>query len=94
MSNLTFTLKGQTDQRIDLSPLVCQKLQNLNPEEIAGIQLQHGNRKVRVDELFNISGSDSQNIVFAKAIANWTILARSWKAATSLSMATPAPTWP
>jgi formylmethanofuran dehydrogenase subunit C len=67
MSNLTFTLKGQTDQRIDLSPLVCQKLQNLNPEEIAGIQLQHGNRKVRVDELFNISGSDSQNIVFANS---------------------------
>lgn len=63
MSALTFTLKRRPDQRVDLSPLVCQKLQGLEPVEIGAIELQNGKVKVRVDELFRISGSDTQNIV-------------------------------
>ncbi len=62
MSALTFTLKQRTDQRVDMSPLVCQKLSGMEPAEVAAIELQNGKRKVRVDELFKISGSDSQNI--------------------------------
>ena len=63
MSALTFTLKNRPDQRVDMSPLVCQKLAGMEPAEIAAITLQNGNRKVRVYELFKISGSDVQNIV-------------------------------
>lgn len=63
MSALTFTLKLKPDQRVDMSPLVCQKLAAMTPAEIAAITLQNGKRKIRVDELFDISGSDAQNIV-------------------------------
>ncbi|MGD0959653.1 MAG: formylmethanofuran dehydrogenase subunit C [Methylomonas sp.] len=63
MSALTFTLKYQPAQRVDMSPLVSQKLENLDSPQIAAIELQNGNRKVRADELFSINGSDSRNIV-------------------------------
>ena len=65
MSALTFTVKRQTEQRIDMSPLVCQKLRDLSLSQIAALELQTGNQRVRVDELFDLSGSDSQNIVIA-----------------------------
>ncbi|QWF71153.1 formylmethanofuran dehydrogenase subunit C [Methylomonas paludis] len=63
MSALTFTVKRPTEQRIDLSPLVCQKLRDLELSQIAALKLQTGNKLVRVDELFDVSGTDSQNIV-------------------------------
>lgn len=63
MSALTFTMKRRLDQRVDMSPLVCNRLADLAPSEIAAIQLQNGRQKIRVDELFRIKGSDSQNIV-------------------------------
>ena len=63
MSALTFTLKIRPDQRVDMSPLVCQMLENLEPVEIAAIKLHCGKRTLRVDELFTISGFDTQNIV-------------------------------
>jgi formylmethanofuran dehydrogenase subunit C len=67
MSALTFTLKSQPAQRVDMSPLVCQKLQGLEPAQIAAIELQCGNRKLRVDDLFSISGVNSQDIVIANS---------------------------
>jgi len=63
MSALTFSMKKRLDQRVDMSPLVCHKLEGLVPAEIAAIELQNGKRKIRVDELFRIKGSDAQNIV-------------------------------
>ncbi|MCK5120345.1 MAG: formylmethanofuran dehydrogenase subunit C [Methylococcales bacterium] len=63
MSALTFSMKKRLDQRVDMSPLVCNKLEGLVPAEIAAIELQNGKRKIRVDELFRIKGSDAQNIV-------------------------------
>ncbi len=63
MSALTLTMKHRLDQRVDMSPLVCQMLEGLTPTEIAAIELQNGKRKIRVDELFKIKGEDTQNIV-------------------------------
>ncbi|MDP1773252.1 MAG: formylmethanofuran dehydrogenase subunit C [Methylobacter sp.] len=63
MSALTFTLKHKPDQRVDMSPLVCDKLADMPLAEIAALTLQNGKRKIRVDELFSIAGSDAQNIV-------------------------------
>lgn len=62
MSALTLTLKTRPDQRVDMSPLVCQKLENLEPVEIGAIKLHCGKKKVRVDELFTISGFDAKHI--------------------------------
>ncbi|MBS3964030.1 MAG: formylmethanofuran dehydrogenase subunit C [Methylomonas sp.] len=64
MSALTFTLKQAPAQRVDLSPLVCQKLEGLSLAAIAAIELHSGKAVLRVDTLFDISGSDAQNLVF------------------------------
>ena len=69
MSALTFTMKHRLDQRVDMSPLVCQELEGLAPAEIAAIELQNGKRKIRVDELFRIKGSDAQDIVIEGSFA-------------------------
>ena len=63
MTALTFSMKFRPQQRVDMSPLVCQLLEGMDPSDIALIELQNGKRKIRVDELFSISGSDTQNIV-------------------------------
>ncbi len=63
MSALTLTMKQRLDQRVDMSPLVCQKLEGLEPSEVGAIELQNGKRTIRVDELFKIKGSDTRNIV-------------------------------
>jgi len=69
MSALTFTLKYRPDQRVDMSPLVCQLLQDKAPAEIAAIELQSGKRKLRVDELFTIAGDDAEHIVIKNSFA-------------------------
>ena len=63
MSALTFLMKYHTAQSVDMSPLVCQNLTDLTAEEIAAIELHIGKSKVRVDELFEISGDDNQNLI-------------------------------
>jgi formylmethanofuran dehydrogenase subunit C len=63
MSALTFTLKAELAQRIDLSPLTPEKLAGKTVADVAGIELHSGNRKLRVDEVFHISGDDINDIV-------------------------------
>ncbi|MBT9098688.1 formylmethanofuran dehydrogenase subunit C [Methylovulum psychrotolerans] len=63
MSALTLTLKYRPDQRVDMSPLSCHLLQDKDPSDIAAIELQSGKCKLRVADLFNVSGSDTQTIV-------------------------------
>ena len=63
MSALTLTLKQVPAQRVDMSPLVSQNLQGLSSTKIAALELQNGKAIRRVDELFSISGDDSQNII-------------------------------
>ncbi len=76
MSALTFTLKHRPDQRVDMSPLVCQRLEGIAPAEIAAIELDNGKRKVRVDALFKISGSDAQHIVIENSFAKLDFIGR------------------
>ncbi|TRW92105.1 formylmethanofuran dehydrogenase subunit C [Candidatus Methylobacter oryzae] len=69
MSALTFTLKCKPDQRVDMSPLVCQKLADMTLAEIGALTLQNGKRKVRVDQLFDVTGSDAQDIVIKNSFS-------------------------
>jgi len=62
MSALTFTLKQRPAQPVDLSPLVPDLLQDMTAREIGGIPLLCGNRTLRADELFDISGNDAHHI--------------------------------
>jgi formylmethanofuran dehydrogenase subunit C len=69
MSALSFTLKIALQQRVDCSPLISDHLIEKSLSDIAGIELQSGNRKLRVDDVFSIAGEDVSNIVFRNATA-------------------------
>lgn len=64
MTALTFTLKRPPRQRIDVAPLSCQRIAGLSVAEISAIELQCGKRRRRVDEVFDLSGSNHRQIVF------------------------------
>lgn len=64
MSALTFTLKQAPIQRVDCSALTPDKLVNKSVADIAAIALPSGNRAVRVDSLFDVSGDNADHIVF------------------------------
>jgi len=76
MSALTFIAKKTTEQRVDMSPLVCHLLKGLSIAEIAAIELQNGKRKIRVDELFEISGDDAQKILIKNSYAKLDFIAK------------------
>lgn len=63
MSALTLTLKQTPAQRVDLSPLTADYLAGKSPAEIGAIELHSGNRKLRVDALFDLAGDDVGDIV-------------------------------
>jgi len=69
MSTLTFTLKIPLQQRVDCSPLTSDNLAGKSAADIAAIELQSGNRKLRTDEVFSIAGDDASKIVFKNASA-------------------------
>lgn len=62
MSALTFTLKTQPQQRVDLSSLTPDNLAGKSATEIAAIELPAGNRRLRVDSLFDVGGDDASDI--------------------------------
>ncbi|RME32544.1 MAG: formylmethanofuran dehydrogenase subunit C [Gammaproteobacteria bacterium] len=67
MSALTFHLKHVPEQRLDMSPLVCQNLRGRTADEIRSMTLDCGGSRVPVGELFDLSGSDCEDIVIEKA---------------------------
>lgn len=69
MSALTFTLKIELKQRVDLSPLTPDNLTGKSAIDIAALYLSCGNRSLRADEIFTIAGSDAAHIRFVKASA-------------------------
>lgn len=67
MSPLTFTLKGVPRQRVDCSALTPTRLAGRPLAAIAAVELPCGNRKPRVDELFDLEGDDTSQLVFRNA---------------------------
>lgn len=67
MSALTFTLKITPEQRIDMSSLTPDTLVGKSCDEIAALQLPYGKKHIRVDEAFDLSGSDINDIVIANS---------------------------
>ena len=64
MNALTFTLKKNLAQRLDISPLTPDALAEKNAKDIAAILLWYGKQQIRADEVFDITGTDASNIVF------------------------------
>ncbi|MGH8718578.1 MAG: formylmethanofuran dehydrogenase subunit C [Burkholderiales bacterium] len=63
MSALTFKLAEPPKQRVDCSALTPDKLAGKTRADIGALPLQSGNRKLRVGELFSLSGDDASEIV-------------------------------
>lgn len=76
MSALTLTLKYRPDQRVDMSPLSCQQLQGKEPAEIAALELQSGKVKLRVDQLFSLSGFDTQSLIIKNSFEKLDFIGR------------------
>jgi len=64
MTALTFTLKAELKQRVDVSPLTPDRLAGKPLGEIGAERLQCGNRQVRADELFSIEGQNPDRLIF------------------------------
>jgi len=57
VTTLCLTLKEPPAQRVDLSPLTTGHLKGRALEDVAALELPTGNRTVRLDSLFSISGT-------------------------------------
>lgn len=64
MTVLRLTLKISPQQRLDCNPLTPCKLAGMSIAEIASIPIYYGKKKLRVDEIFTLSGENGSHIVF------------------------------
>lgn len=64
MSALTFTLKTALQQSVNCSVLTPDNLAGKSTAEIAAMQLSHGKKPLLAGDIFDISGSDTQQICF------------------------------
>jgi len=64
VSALTFTLKEQPPERLDLSLLTPSGLQGLNTRQIEEIRLGQSRRASTVGDIFRVSAGDPESIVF------------------------------
>ena len=67
MSTLCLTLREGPAQRVDLSPLSADRLVGKSPADIAALELATGNRRVRVDSLFTMSGGFTSELEIRNA---------------------------
>ncbi|CAL1240651.1 formylmethanofuran dehydrogenase subunit C [Candidatus Methylocalor cossyra] len=77
MTALTFSLKAESRQRIDVSPLTPDNLAGKTVAEIGAIPLQTGNRQVPTGQLFTIEGDDTRTLVFKGATAKLDYLGKA-----------------
>lgn len=63
MSALTFTLRKRPDQRIDMSPLVANRLMHMPIEEIRKLALRCGKQMIEVDQLFDVYGDPGEEFI-------------------------------
>lgn len=64
MNALTFTLNKSLQFNLNCAALTPSNLANKSIAEISATLLNYGNNQLRVDELFEVTGSDTQNIRF------------------------------
>ncbi|KGD96520.1 MULTISPECIES: formylmethanofuran dehydrogenase subunit C [Rhizobium/Agrobacterium group] len=65
MKPLTFTLRSEPGERLDLSGLIPDRLSGMPVAEIAGLPIGTSRSPAIVGDIFKITGADAANIVFA-----------------------------
>ncbi|WP_454855349.1 formylmethanofuran dehydrogenase subunit C [Rhizobium binxianense] len=64
MTPLTFTLRSEPEERLDLSGLIPDKLSDMTSAEIAKLRIGTSRHPAAVGDIFKITGADASNIVF------------------------------
>ncbi len=64
MSALTLEFKSAPEFILDVSPLVPQKIESLNLQDIRALKLDYGKQRVPASDLFRISGNDKSHIKY------------------------------
>jgi len=77
MSALTFTLTTNAKQRIDCSPLTPDLLAGKSVTDIAKIELVIGNTTECVERLFDLTGDDTSDIIFANSSGKLDFIGRN-----------------
>ena len=67
MSALIFALKKDLAQKLDVSPLSPDLLAKKSLADIGATLLWYGKQQIRADEVFTISGNDTNQLVFDKS---------------------------
>lgn len=65
MKPLTFTLRSEPEERLDLSSLVPNKLNGMPIAEVAGLRIGTSRTPAIVGDIFKITGADASNIIFS-----------------------------
>lgn len=65
MTPLTFTLRSEPEERLDLSGLTPNRLGDMTSVEIAKLRIGTSRRPAVVGDVFKITGTDASNIVFS-----------------------------
>jgi formylmethanofuran dehydrogenase subunit C len=60
---LLLTLKAQPPGRVDMSPLVPERLAGLGAKQIMALELECAGRRIAAGELFSVSGEDASRIL-------------------------------
>jgi len=67
---LTLALQRVPRERVDMSPVTPSALAHASARDVPGIELRAGNRRVRVGEIFDVSGAgDTVIATFTAALA-------------------------
>jgi len=59
---LTLALQRVPRERVDMSPVTPSALAHASARDVPGIELRAGNRRVRVGEIFDVSGEDTAHV--------------------------------
>jgi formylmethanofuran dehydrogenase subunit C len=65
MKPFRLKLKERPAQRVDLSPLIPDRLVGKTTAEVGAMELTSGNRRLRVDQLFTVSGDPGPELEIA-----------------------------
>jgi len=69
MSALTLTLKVNLQHRLNMGGITAQALVHRSLDDIAAIPLSYGRGSVRLDEVFDVQGDDTQHIILRNSHA-------------------------
>jgi formylmethanofuran dehydrogenase subunit C len=62
MSGFTLSLREPPRQRLDLSPLLPERLAGMTPQAVGAIELACGNRRLRLSQVFDVAGEAGDNL--------------------------------